>query len=67
MTLPTNLATVSDVRLAALDHACEVALKKEIDRVCETNARFRRLLSEALTVEEEIERRKGETKTPTAL
>ncbi len=60
MSLPTNLRTLSDVRLAVLDAACERRLKIEIDRVSRTNTRFARLLDEALKVEDEIERRKGE-------
>lgn len=55
--LPPDLAALGDVRLAALDHATERDLKREIDRVALSDLRFARALKIALMVEDEIERR----------
>ena len=59
VSLPTDLSRLSDVRLAALDRACDRLLKKEIERVSAKDVRFARVLREALIVEDEVNRRQS--------
>lgn len=55
--LPTDLTTISDDRLQYLLAASERDLRGELARVLKIDARFRRILQDALTVEDEMERR----------
>ena len=57
MRLPANLTTISDDRLQYLLAATERDLRGELDRVSKIDARFRRILQDAMTVEDEVERR----------
>lgn len=57
--LPTDLTTIGDARLGALDAGCERELGRVIKRMRMASPEFDHALTNALRTEAEVERRKG--------
>lgn len=54
---PTSLSSLSDDMLALGINKTERLLKAEIERVSGADVRFKRVLADAMRVEDEVERR----------
>ena len=61
---PDNLGALNDAYLFYWLKSTERDLNDELERICRSDPRFRRVLADALRVEDECKRRAGEPIEP---